>query len=507
MTLGRFETRDLERQFEALERLDRALWLPALINSHGQLFERLRWLDQALPRLAKGDNPLGDDAVTCAWPGPVAAQAFGLAIDRLDLLALVAGQHDWGVQLLRSLLWHLDALARLRAQHGEAAAVSVLAQAFAEQWETERADLEQIVAVFQSLEGFSSLARWSEVRGVLKGEGWAAVLAAHRTIRDSTALAALIRSLGRSRLTEASALRPHATVSTEAKHRLDAERWQAVLMAGERGDPDGVHRSASLDRVLASEWAIWRRRSADPRSARRLRRIFAAKLSEHALLAQALREPERISVPMPVEAILDSTQPIQAPQMEAGPIIVCLDTSSSMAGAAEQVAKAVVLEAMRAARQGRRGCVVYAFGGPGELRRTPLDQNVEGLVALASLLSASFHGGTDIADPIEAAIADLGEAQWAGADLLIVSDGEFGVTADVLATIDYARVHQQLRVQGILIGDRETLGLREICDSIFWVSDWRRFGAESARGDSPVHDSALTRLFFPSASMRAPPSA
>ena len=118
MTLGRFETRDLERQFEALERLDRALWLPALINSHGQLFERLRWLDQALPRLAKGDNPLGDDAVTCAWPGPVAAQAFGLAIDRLDLLALVAGQHDWGVQLLRSLLWHLDALARLRAQHG-----------------------------------------------------------------------------------------------------------------------------------------------------------------------------------------------------------------------------------------------------------------------------------------------------------------------------------------------------------------------------------------------------
>ena len=30
MTLGRFETRDLERQFEALERLDRALWLPAL---------------------------------------------------------------------------------------------------------------------------------------------------------------------------------------------------------------------------------------------------------------------------------------------------------------------------------------------------------------------------------------------------------------------------------------------------------------------------------------------
>jgi uncharacterized protein with von Willebrand factor type A (vWA) domain len=146
-----------------------------------------------------------------------------------------------------------------------------------------------------------------------------------------------------------------------------------------------------------------------------------------------------------------------------------------MAGAAEQVAKAVVLEAMRTARQAGRGCVVYAFGGPGEVQRTVLDQDVDGLVALAGLLSASFHGGTDIAEPIEAAMADLGEAQWAGADLLIVSDGEFGVTADVLAEIAIARAHQQLRVQGILIGDRETLGLRELCDSIFCT--WRLAGA------------------------------
>ena len=104
-------------------------------------------------------------------------------------------------------------------------------------------------------------------------------------------------------------------------------------------------------------------------------------------------------------------------------------------------------------------------------------------------------------------MGDLVERQWAGADLLIVSDGEFGVTAEVLAKIADARARQQLRVQGILIGDRETLGLRELCDSIFWASDWRRFGAESGSTVSPVHDSALTRLFFPAASMRPPPSA
>jgi len=74
----------------------------------------------------------------------------------------------------------------------------------------------------------------------------------------------------------------------------------------------------------------------------------------------------------------------------------------------------------------------------------------------------------------------------------------------VLAQLRNARTNQGLRVQGILIGDRETLGLRELCDHILWISDWRRFGDQPASAASPVHDSALTRLFFPAASMRAP---
>jgi hypothetical protein len=54
-----------------------------------------------------------------------------------------------------------------------------------------------------------------------------------------------------------------------------------------------------------------------------------------------------------------------------------------------------------------------------------------------------------------------------------------------------------LRVQGVLIGDRETLGLLEVCDHIFSVRDWRRFGGQQV--DSPVHTPALTALYFPGA--------
>ena len=55
---------------------------------------------------------------------------------------------------------------------------------------------------------------------------------------------------------------------------------------------------------------------------------------------------------------------------------------------------------------------------------------------------------------------------------------------------------QGLRIQGILIGDRETIGMLEVCDDIFWVRDWRRFGSGAA---SPVHSKSLTALYFPNA--------
>lgn len=49
------------------------------------------------------------------------------------------------------------------------------------------------------------------------------------------------------------------------------------------------------------------------------------------------------------------------PAAELGPIIVCLDTSGSMRGPREVVAKALVLECMRGAHAQDRKCYVYAF--------------------------------------------------------------------------------------------------------------------------------------------------
>jgi uncharacterized protein with von Willebrand factor type A (vWA) domain len=192
------------------------------------------------------------------------------------------------------------------------------------------------------------------------------------------------------------------------------------------------------------------------------------------------------------------------PPLARGPFVVCLDTSGSMAGAPEQIAKAIVLQALRTAHAERRGCKLIAFGGAGEVVERELDAGAAGFAALFELLGQGFDGGTDVAGPIERAVAAVHDAagRWSGADLLIVSDGEFGCTRATLERLDAARAGLGLHVQGILVGDRETMGLMEVCDDIHWVRDWRRFaapGGSDAGAFSPVHSKSLTALFFPNA--------
>ncbi len=121
-------------------------------------------------------------------------------------------------------------------------------------------------------------------------------------------------------------------------------------------------------------------------------------------------------------------------------------------------------------------------------------------------MGQAFDGGTDVQAPIERAVERMHEAGWAGADLLIVSDGEFGCVRSTVEALDRARAELGVFVQGVLVGDRETMGMLEVCDAIHWVRDWRRHadaaeatGAAARTIEPPVHSRSLTALYFPGA--------
>jgi uncharacterized protein with von Willebrand factor type A (vWA) domain len=205
-----------------------------------------------------------------------------------------------------------------------------------------------------------------------------------------------------------------------------------------------------------------------------------------------------------------AAQSAAAPQPQAlqrRPILLAIDPSGSMKGAPENVARAIALLALRVAHAEQRRCLLLAFGGPGELLERELSLDTSGLAALLDLMGQSFDGGTDIATPIERALEFVEDGRWQSADLLIVSDGEFGCTPSVLRRLDAARDELAFRVQGILLGDRETMGLLDTCDHVHWLRDWRRYapsvehstpGLRDA-GFTPVHSQSLTALYFPNA--------
>ena len=314
-------------------------------------------------------------------------------------------------------------------------------------------------------------------------------------------LVRIIRALGRSAPSEDEAVLSQALQplpSPAQRARTVARRLRVPDMPGETR---GVHRSGRVARMLPAEAMLL----GHPQ----LRLVWHARHAERTLLAyeddDRLQELRRARA----SALRPDLRPAPGRRLEAGPMLICVDTSGSMQGGAEAVAKAVVLEAVRCAHAEGRACHVFAFGGPDEVVEMALGVDVEGVQRLARFLGQSFGGGTDICAPLERALARLEEAEWQRADLLIASDGEFGATPVLADRVDAARRARGLRVQGILIGDRETIGLLELADDIHWVRDWRRYGhagdGAASRGEglevggSPVHSRSLTATYFPGA--------
>lgn len=479
-------TSAVDRPYHRLEALPRALWLPSLVNSSGECGQRLADAARWLGALTAGELPppeadFGDAAATRPMRDEVSA---------LGLPALCRRTSPLAEQVLRTLLWHLDRIADHQPRLTRPQAIERAARDFRSEWQPQLQGLTEDLALLHGLGDLPNL-QWDELRGRLHTREWQAARRASEWLRQLPELVALLRRLGRrERSTEAPySPAPRAADRPPARHAL---RAVTTRLPDAPGEITGVRLSGRPEGMLASEAAMLRHPV--------LRKLWRARQAEARLLAWQS------------EAVLTDWRPDPAARprcaaatemrvLERGPILLCLDTSGSMRGAPENVAKAVVVAALRAAHESGRCCRLLAFGGPGELVEADLDLRRGGLQPLLALMGRSFDGGTDVQTPIERAVACVHEARWAEADLLIVSDGEFGCTPKALVQLDQARQQLGLRVQGVLVGDRETLGLLDVCDDIHWVRHWRRYSEQAAPGDghSPVHSRSLTALYFPGA--------
>jgi uncharacterized protein with von Willebrand factor type A (vWA) domain len=221
----------------------------------------------------------------------------------------------------------------------------------------------------------------------------------------------------------------------------------------------GLERSASIARMLPSEASLLTHPI--------LRKLWHIRRAERALLGYRLEGIELLTF----QKEREEDGPREMPQLEKGPIIVCLDTSGSMHGTPEQVAKALTLEAMRVAHKEERRCYLYAFSGPEDIEEHELSLAPEGLARLLHFLSQSFWGGTDIAAPMNAAIAKLKESGWNRADILLVSDGEFSLKEETGRMVREAKKEAGAKLHGVLIGSHSH-SMKELADELHHFKDW-----------------------------------
>ena len=479
-----------EARLTALDALSRRLWLGASTNTQGSLEPRLAALADLRRRLQEGCLPPDG----WAWPQPFVSHRLAGAMTSLGLARHCAGQETLVDTVLMSLLFHLDFIVDYIDRGATAAeAVDRAIDAFAADWEERCGLLQELVDVFGMLPDGTKNTRWDLLCGLLRAEGWQEVVRARRLIEHLPDLARVLRQLGRAHQTEEPDERSFATVQVMEEAMAQCPESRTVHVPDLPGETRGICRSDRIGRMLPAEAMLL----GHPR----LRLVWHARRAERTLLTY--EDDDRLQETRLHEAPVwrPSPKPKLDQRLEMGPMLICVDTSGSMHGGAEAVAKATVLEAVRIAHAQKRPCHVFAFGGPDEVVEMELAVDTEGIERLIRFLGQSFQGGTDICGPLERAIAKLEDERWQLADLLVASDGEFGATAAVVERLQGAKQALGLRVQGVLIGDRETIGLLEVADDVFWVRDWRRYGGSAS--DSPVHSKSLTATYFPGA-LRSP---
>ena len=102
-----------------------------------------------------------------------------------------------------------------------------------------------------------------------------------------------------------------------------------------------------------------------------------------------------------------------------GPIVVCVDTSGSMTGHAEKIAKCMLLQLLEMAKSKKRRCYLISFS----VRAQAIDLgNPNNWRMLNQFINNRFTGGTNAEEMLNIAFETLKQKDYSLADILIISD-------------------------------------------------------------------------------------
>ena len=199
----------------------------------------------------------------------------------------------------------------------------------------------------------------------------------------------------------------------QAELEMEEEHYEKVLEFKEwQKDPNlrteivGGNYGSDLNNVLPSEIALFGEQS----EWQFLKRFADDQLQINQFEDRILQTSTRV--------YSESFQRVK--KKEKGPFIVCVDTSGSMEGEPERIAKVLCFAILKMAAADERRAFLINFSSG--IHTIDLYNLVDSINEVAAFLQKSFNGGTDISLALSEALQQLDTHGYRDADVLVISD-------------------------------------------------------------------------------------
>lgn len=211
-----------------------------------------------------------------------------------------------------------------------------------------------------------------------------------------------------------------------------------------KGEVVGIRESDDISSMLPIEAATLLNPATKP--------IFLKKFAEKKLTTYDFRNQFGDTAKITIKE-----KQLQEKEDGKGPIIICVDTSGSMHGTPEQVAKTICFALTKIALREKRKCYLISFST--EIQTTELSDLQNSLDKLIDFLGMSFNGGTDANPALEKSLEMLETNDYKKADVLIVSDFVMeALSKEVTEKIETAKANKT-RFHSLTISDKANMNV------------------------------------------------
>ncbi len=490
----------LEQHFSFLDQLPDALYDTIITHTHGQLETRVQGILQWKTALLAGQLP---DAQHLLWPEEKICHTLLERLASTEIVQYCQQQEALTHQVLLDICAAVSSIERLREQHLEQLfeqlrqqpsqhhnketspsptstsptdkidptqqqIILLASQQFEQYWTAWAKEWAMVENTFKTLGNYIGEG-WDLSQGILQYYPWKDIVHYRQIIQQQPQLQHIIQLLGRMRKTDTpeyslakNVVQPLQPPHPDPKEISDMSHKYSIPHSTPM-QTQGITRSDDIARMLPVESSLL----GHPQ----LHYLWHAKRAEQNLLSyqvQGVLSEHRI-IPQAAESKPCSSKNRQQKKTKKSTIIVCLDSSASMQGEAEYLAKGLTLEIMSVAHQAQRPCYLYSFSGTDQILTHHLQLSNAGIQQLLEFLTHSFQGGTNVELVLQHALRKIQQQIWQDADILLISDGRFMLLNKTLHAIQSAQQQYDIRIHGVLIGHWQGTIMQQICQPLHTI--------------------------------------